>query len=42
VLVDEMAAMVWLPEVALVPDQAPVAAQLEALLEDHVSTVEPP
>jgi hypothetical protein len=32
----------WLPEVALAPDQAPVALQLEALLEDQVSCVEPP
>lgn len=33
---------VWLPEVALAPDQAPVAAQLEALVEDQVSWVELP
>src|SRR3954468_18554731 len=37
-----MELIVWLLEVALAPDQAPVAAQLEALLEDHVSSVEPP
>jgi hypothetical protein len=33
---------VWLPEVDFAPDQAPLAMQLEALLEDHVSRVEPP
>jgi hypothetical protein len=33
---------IWVPEVALAPDQAPVALQLEALLEDQVSCVEPP
>ena len=27
----------WLPEVPLVPDQAPEAVQLVALVEDHVS-----
>jgi hypothetical protein len=32
----------WLPEVALAPDQAPVALQLEASLDDQVSSVEPP
>jgi len=36
-----MELIVWLPEVALPPDQAPVALQLEALLEDQVSSVEP-
>jgi hypothetical protein len=34
--------IVWLPEVALPPDQAPVALQFEALLEDQASSVEPP
>ena len=34
--------IVWLPEVALAPDHAPLAPQLEALLEDQVSRVEPP
>src|SRR6266849_7094782 len=37
-----MELIVWLPEVALAPDQAPVALQLEASLEDQVSRVEPP
>jgi len=37
-----MELIAWLPEVALAPDQAPVPAQLDALLEDHVSCVEPP
>jgi hypothetical protein len=37
-----MELIVWLPEVALAPDQAPVALQLEALVEDQVSRVEPP
>jgi hypothetical protein len=32
----------WLPEVAWPPDQAPVALQLVALLEDQVSSVESP
>jgi hypothetical protein len=32
----------WLPEVGFSPDQATVAAQLAALLEDQVSIVEPP
>jgi hypothetical protein len=32
----------WLPEGGLAPDQAAVAAQLEALLEDQLSIVEPP
>lgn len=41
-LVANMELIVWLPEVALAPDQAPVAAQLEALLEDQLSCVEPP
>jgi hypothetical protein len=34
--------IVWLPAVALAPDQPAVAAQLEALLEDQMSCVEPP
>jgi hypothetical protein len=34
--------IVWLPEVDLEPDQAWVALQLVALLEDQVSWVEPP
>ena len=34
--------MVWLPEVALAPVQAPVAEQLAALLDDHVSCADPP
>jgi hypothetical protein len=38
----EIALIVWLPEVALLPDQAPVAAQLEALLEDQLNSVDPP
>jgi hypothetical protein len=42
VLVAEMELIVWLPEVALAPDQATVAAQFEALLDDQVSSVEPP
>jgi hypothetical protein len=42
VLVAEMELIVWLPEVALAPDQAPVAPQLEALLEAQLSCVEPP
>jgi len=37
-----VAVIVWLPAVGLLPDQAPVALQLEALLEDQVSRVEPP
>jgi len=37
-----MEPIVWLPEVALPPDQAPVALQLEASLDDQVSSVEPP
>jgi len=37
-----MELIVWLPEVALPPGQAPVALQLEALLEDQASSVEPP
>ena len=37
-----MELIVWLPEAALAPDQAPVPAQLEALLEDQVICVEPP
>jgi hypothetical protein len=41
-LLAEMELMVWLPEVALAPDQFPVAAQLVALLEDQLSSVEPP
>jgi len=36
-----MELIVWLPDVALPPDQVPVALQLEALLEDQVSSVEP-
>jgi len=36
-----MELIVWLPEAALLPDQAPVALQLEALLEDQVSSVDP-
>ena len=32
---------VWLPEEALLPDQAPEALQPEALLDDQVSSVEP-
>ena len=40
--VAEMELIVWVPEVALAPDQAPVPAQLEALLEDQVICVEPP
>jgi hypothetical protein len=42
VLVAERELIAWLPEAAFAPDQAPVAAQLEALLEDQVSCVEPP
>jgi hypothetical protein len=42
VLVAEMELIVWLPEVALAPDQAPVAPQLEALLAAQLSCVEPP
>jgi len=34
--------IVWLPDVALPPDQAPVALQVEELLEDQVRSVEPP
>src|SRR5262245_20651773 len=37
-----MELIVWLPEVALMPDQAPVAVHVEALVEDQVSSVEPP
>ena len=37
-----MELIVSLPEVALAPDHPPVAEQLEALVEDHVSSVEPP
>ena len=36
-----MELIVWLPDVALSPDQVPVALQLEALLDDQVSSVEP-
>jgi hypothetical protein len=36
-----MELIVWLPVVALPPDQVPVALQLEALLDDQVSSVEP-
>jgi len=36
-----MELIVWLPDVALSPDQVPVALQIEALLEDQVSSVEP-
>ncbi|HJY76534.1 MAG TPA: hypothetical protein VKE95_07875 [Burkholderiales bacterium] len=42
VLVTEMELIVWLPEVALVPDHAPVAVHVEALVEDQVSCVVPP
>jgi len=42
VLVTEMELIVWLPEVALVPDQAPLAVHAEALVEDQASCVEPP
>ena len=42
VLVAAMELIVWLPEVGLLPDQVPVALQLEALVEDQVSRVEPP
>jgi hypothetical protein len=42
VLGAEMELMVSLPDVTLTPDQAPDAVQLEALLEDQVSRVEPP
>src|SRR5688500_4980518 len=42
VLVATMELIVWLPIVDLTPDHAPVALQLEAPLEDHVSSVEPP
>jgi hypothetical protein len=34
--------IVSLPEVALAPDQPPVALQVEALPDDQVSSVEPP
>jgi len=37
-----MEVIVWLLEVSLPPDQAPVALQLDALLEVQVSSVEPP
>src|ERR1051325_3826299 len=37
-----MELIVWLPEVALVPDQAPLAVHAEALVEDQASCVEPP
>ena len=37
-----MELIAWLPEVGLAPDQATVAAQLDALLEDQVSIVDPP
>lgn len=37
-----MELIVWLPEVALAPDHAPVALQLEASLEDQLSRDEPP
>jgi len=36
-----MEVIVWKPEVALAPDQAPVALQVEASLDDQVSSVEP-
>jgi len=36
VLAARMELIVWLPEVALAPDHAPVAEQLEALVEDQV------
>jgi len=42
VLAVEMELIVSLPEVALAPLHAPLAAQPEALFEDHVSCVEPP
>ena len=42
VLAAKMELIVSLPETALAPDQAPVAAQFEALVEDQVSCVEPP
>ena len=32
----------WLPEVALVPDQSPEAAQVVALVEDQISVEDPP
>jgi hypothetical protein len=37
-----MELIVWLPEVALAPDQAPEAEQEVALVEDQVSVEDPP
>jgi hypothetical protein len=37
-----MELIVWLPEVALAPDQAPEAEQEVALAEDQVSIEDPP
>jgi hypothetical protein len=42
VLAVVMELIVWLPEVSLAPDQASVALQLEASVEDQLSRDEPP
>ena len=41
-LVATIELIVWLPEVALVPDQLPEAVQLVAFVEDQLTTDDPP